>query len=314
MVSVATLQQSQIYFQVQGYCMNMSFFRILAAVLLITGIAACTTSSRPDLSGMSFSSEPLTGKIIWYDLITEDLDDAKQFYGGMFGWEFEDAQGPGGNAYAVARSGNVYVAGMVAIAPPDDGSSFSRWLPYVSVPDVDAAVLRGTNAGASVAVSARNVDLGRVAAIIDPEGAVIGLVDSNFGDPDDKTTSAAPGRPVWTELIANDVRAEAEFYLALGGYDVRTIDRRGGEYTLLASDGVDRAGIFEKPGDELDPVWLTYFGVDDPATAAERAVSLGGTILLPVSDELRDGTMAVVSDPTGAILVLQLWSQPGGEE
>jgi hypothetical protein len=294
--------------------MKMSFFRFLAAALLAGGIVACTTSSRPDLSGMSFSSEPLTGKIIWYDLITEDLDDAKRFYGGMFGWTFEDTQGRGDNAYAVARSGDIYVAGIVAIAPPDDGSNFSRWLPYFSVPDVDAAVLRGTNAGASVAVSARNVGLGRVAAIIDPEGAVIGLADSDFGDPDDKTTSAAPGRPVWTELIANDVKAEAEFYVALGGYDVRTIDRRGGEYTLLASDGVDRAGIFEKPGDEMDPVWLTYFGVNDPTAAAERAVSLGGTILLPASDELRDGTMAVVSDPTGAILVLQLWSQSVGEE
>jgi predicted enzyme related to lactoylglutathione lyase len=294
--------------------MNKSFFRFLAVALLATAIVACTTGSRPELSGMSFSSEPLTGKVIWYDLITEDVASAKRFYGGMFGWTFDDTKGPGGYDYAVARSGDVYVAGMITRAEPDDGVNFSRWLPYVSVPDVDAAVLRGTSAGATVAASARDVNLGRVAALIDPQGAVIGLADSDFGDPDDATTSAAAGRPVWTELLASDANAAAEFYLQLGGYDVRTIDRRNGTYTLLAHDGVDRAGILQKPGDAMDPVWLTYFGVDDPAAAAAKAESLGGTILLPPSDELRGGTMALVSDPAGAILVLQLWSQTTGEE
>ena len=294
--------------------MNKSFQRILALALLVAGIAACTTSSKPNISGMSFADGPLTGKVVWHDLITDDLASAKRFYGGLFGWTFEETQLRNGNDYALARSGDVYVGGMVAVAAPDDGSEYSRWLPYVSVTNVDEAVARGLAAGADIAVSARDVDLGRVAAIVDPEGAVIGLVTSTVGDPDDRTTAAAPSRPVWTELLSDDPEGAAKFYQALAGYDIDTIDRRGGSYTFLTNNGINRVGIMEKPGDEVSPVWLTYFGVNDPAAAAAQAESLSGKIILAASPELRDGTMAVVTDPAGAVLVLQLWSYTGGEE
>jgi predicted enzyme related to lactoylglutathione lyase len=286
----------------------------LAAMLLAMGLAACTTASRPDLSGMSFASTPQIGKIVWHDLITEDLDGAKRFYQGLFDWTFEMSKGPGGQEYAVARSGNIYVAGMVEIAAATDGSKLSRWLPYVSVADVDETVATGVAAGAKVAVSAREVSIGRVAAVIDPEGAVIGLARSSVGDPDDRTTAPAAGRPVWTELLADNPAAAADFYRALGDYDVSTIERRRGQYTLLSANGNYRAGILKKPADRIKPVWLTYFGVDDPEVAAVLAETLGGKIILPASPELRDGTMAVVTDPAGAILVLQNWAKMEGVE
>ncbi len=74
---------------------------------------------------------------------------------------------------------------------------------------------------------------------------------------------------------------------------------------MLAVHGTSRAGILKNPALEWTPVWLTYFGVDDPAAASARAESLGGKILLPVSSQVHEGTMAVVADPSGAILVLQ---------
>ena len=67
---------------------------LLVAALLL-GVAACTTTGQADLSGMTFSERPLTGKVIWNDLITEDLDTARQFYGGLFGWTFENVPGRG---------------------------------------------------------------------------------------------------------------------------------------------------------------------------------------------------------------------------
>ena len=286
---------------------------VVLAVFLV-GVTACTTASRPDLTGMSFASEPLLGKVIWYDLITEDLDSSRTFYAGLLGWTFEESSGSRGENYLVARNGDVVVAGLLGIDAPDDAENYSRWLPYISVDNVDAALARSTAAGATVAATARNVSFGRVAAIVDPQGAVIGLARSTIGDPDDFTTTAAPGRPVWTELLANDPQAAATFYGSLANYDVRTVSRRGGEYTVLASDGTDRAGIFQNPAEgEYMPVWITAFGVSDPAAAAAKVESLGGAIVLPVSAELRDGTTAVVTDPSGAILVLQSWSRKGAE-
>lgn len=283
----------------------------MLAVLLV-GATACTTANRPELTGMTFSSDPLLGKIIWHDLITEDLSSARAFYSGLFGWSFEKSQGARGEEYLLARKNNVIVAGILGVEMPDDGEKYSRWVPYVSVDDVDAAIARSTAAGAAVVAAARNVDFGRVAAITDPEGAVIGLARSNIGDPDDQTTAAAPGRAVWTELLANDPAAAAKFYGVLADYDLRVVERRGGQYLFLGSGGKDRVGIFQNPAEgEYQPVWMTAFGVADLAAAVAKVEALGGTVILPVSPELREGTAAVVTDPAGAILVLQTWLPAG---
>jgi predicted enzyme related to lactoylglutathione lyase len=269
----------------------------------------CASTSKPDLSGMSFSSEPLVGKIVWNDLVTEDLERSQQFYGGLFGWTFEQTTGPGGRPYLLARAGRRYVAGLVAVQPRMDGRKVSRWLPYVSVSEVDASVRRAVSSGATVVVPARDVNLGRVAVIDDPEGAVIGLARSRIGDPDDATTAAGIGRVVWTELLANDPDAATRFYAAVIGWQPHVVQRHGGEYTRLTYRDTDRAGILKNPSDDAAPAWLTYFGVDDPVAAAKRVEELGGTVVLRPSAQLRDGTIAVVTDPAGALLVLQKLSR-----
>jgi len=254
---------------------------------------------------MTFSAEPLVGKVVWNDLVTEDLDAAKRFYGELFGWSFEDSSRPFGQKYVLARLDNVYVAGLVPVATRSDGARQSRWLPYISVGDVDAAVARAESSGATIAVSPRTTSVARVAVLVDPEGAVIGLARSDIGDPDDRTTAAGPGRVVLTELLADHPDQETDFYTNVLGVHAKTIERRGGQYTQLISQGTVRAGIFQNPSDQAKPRWLTFFGVQDPAAAAAKAKAIGGEILLPVSPELREGTIAVVTDPAGAILVLQ---------
>ena len=283
----------------------MTLHRTLAVALVATSLAACSSSGRPDLSEMSFSEDPLVGKIIWYDLITEDAAASQRFYNAVFGWTFEEINGPAGKLYILARTGGKYVAGMVPVTS-DTGANVSRWLPYVSVEDVDTAIIRTKAWGGSVAAEARDLDIGRVGAIIDPQGAVIGLARSDIGDPDDNTTAAANGRPIWTELLADDAAKAAAFYESVVGFDVNRIERRGGEYTMLSNGGVYRAGILQNPTD-WKPAWLTHFAVADPAAAAGRVEALGGRVLLAPTPEVREGTVAIVADPSGAILALLKW-------
>jgi len=285
--------------------MNFKQIRRMSSWLFVVAVlAGCSTTGGPDLSKMSFSDEPLVGKFVWYDLITDDAEAAQQFYGALFGWTFEKTTGPTGNDYVLVRSNGVYVAGIVFRPDPPDGTEISRWLPYVSVADVDASVKGADSAGGEVVVAPLDVRLGRVAAIVDPEGAALGLARCSIGDPDDATTAAAPGRIVWTELLTGDESGAASFYKAVVGYDVKTVERRGGLYTMLSVGGVDRAGILLNPTD-WNPQWLTYFGVADPAAAAARAAELGGEVLLEPTPEVREGTMALVTDPSGAVLALQ---------
>ena len=45
----------------------------------------------------------------------------------------------------------------------------------------------------------------------------------------------------------------------------------------------------------------------DAAAAAKKAEALGGRILLAPKPEVRNGTLAIVTDPSGAALALQKW-------
>ncbi len=283
----------------------MKQLRTYLTVVLLAGITACASTTTSLMSGMSLSDEPLTGKFVWHDLVTTDLEADKRFYSGLFGWTYEQRRGPNGNPYTLAKSGDRFVAGMVVEPQPKDGSVISRWLGYLSVPDVSLAVRQNATAGGSAVVERLDIsDYVSVAAIIDPQGAVLGLAQSNIGDPDD-SQAGKPGRVVWNELLANDSAAAAQFYKALAGYKVDVQQRDGGEYTLLIADGVKRAAILDNPMDGVEPLWLTYFGVQDVKAATAKVGGLGGRVLLAPAADIRDGMQALVVDPSGALLALQ---------
>jgi len=285
--------------------MNSSFFtRLLLPLLLGALIAACSATAPGPAAGLSLSSEPLLGKFVWHDLVTDDPAAARDFYAGVLGWTFEQTSHPRGGEYTLILRDGRYVGGMVQVEDPA-GIEYSRWLPYVSVADVDAAVRYIESAGGSTAVGPLEIgNIGRAAAVMDPQGAALGLLRSRVGDPDD-SAAPAPGHIVWNELLAADDAAAAGFYEALTGLQATTVARRGGEYTLLRAGSRDRAGIMLRPNPDVTPLWLTHFAVADVAEAARQAEALGGKVLLAPSPELREGALAVVSDPGGAILALQ---------
>ena len=288
--------------------------RLMAALLLLAGITACETTGGGRVTDMPLSSEPLAGKFVWHDLMTDDVAAARRFYGELFGWSFESTTGPNGGDYTLITSDSQLIGGMVQLADPV-GEDYSRWLGFLSVPDVDEAVAFAQSKGGSTVAGPLDLpNIGRAAAILDPQGAVVGLLRSRIGDPVDQDIDQA-GRVVWNELLAEDDLKAADFYSIVSGVQVKLAERGEGRYVYLRAQDRDRAGIMLRPADDIEPLWLTHFAVEDPAAAARRVSELGGTVLLEPSSELRDGSLAVVTDPTGAILALHRWpEQAGGDE
>jgi predicted enzyme related to lactoylglutathione lyase len=66
--------------------------------------------------------------------------------------------------------------------------------------------------------------------------------------------------------------------------------------------------VLQNPFDDVRSIWIPYVRVEDPDAVAERAVALGGKIVIPPRPEVRNGTLAVVLDPSGAPVALQKWS------
>jgi predicted enzyme related to lactoylglutathione lyase len=112
---------------------------------------------------------------------------------------------------------------------------------------------------------------------------------------------------VWDELMTTDVEAAKAFYGEVVGWESRDMDMGNDfTYTLFSSDGVDRAGAMPIPpqAEGASPAWMTYLGTDDIDAAAEKAKSLGATIMQEPTDVMTVGRLAVMTDATGAAVGL----------
>ncbi len=276
----------------------------LAAALAVIA-TGCTTPAITPPQGMAISKTPLIGKFVWRDLHTENPAAVKPFYAALFGWEFVESTAMG-RPYTIVKSGGQPIGGIVKSERQVPQQPNSQWLSYLSVPDVDRATERTRAAGGSVLLAPFELPkVGRGAVVIDPQGAPLGLLRASFGDPAD-APEPVMHRFLWTEELARDPVAAAQFYADLVGFEVLVHDQGDKPFRVLKL-GRERAGIMRMPFAGMQPTWLVSVRVADPAASALRAQQLGGRVLLTPRMDVRNGTVALVADPSGAVLALQRW-------
>jgi uncharacterized protein len=124
-----------------------------------------------------------------------------------------------------------------------------------------------------------------------------------------ETPQYAPGTFCWVELGTSDGEAAKNFYTQL--FDWSFVDNPIGPgmvYTILKQDGKDVGALYKMPEEMtkqgIPPHWLSYVSVNNADETAEKAKSLGGTLLKEPFDVFDLGRMAVVQDPTGAVFAL----------
>jgi predicted enzyme related to lactoylglutathione lyase len=231
----------------------------------------------------------------WVDLTTPDPAAAKEFYGGLFGWEADDA-GPveetGG--YAMFRLNGRQVAG---VGPVMDPNQPPVWSTYISTDDVDAAVARAKVAGAQAIVEPMDVmDAGRLAFVAHPAGGIVG-----FWQPRQHIGAELvnePGALTWNQLHTRDQPAAAAFYDAVFGWGLGDVG--GMPVFNLGESGI--AGLMDMPPgtpDEVPAFWMTIFAVSDADATAAKASELGGQAVVPPGDIEGVGRFALLADPQG---------------
>jgi predicted enzyme related to lactoylglutathione lyase len=265
---------------------------------------ACAQRSQTAPPAQPIAPDAKPGKFVWHDLVTDDIAASRQFYASLLGWEFEDTQRLG-RAYVIARLNGRRVAGLVPIAAKGD-EEMSQWVGYVSVPDVDKTVETVKQGGGRTLVGPVNVAAGRAAVVADPQGAALGVVRLTAGDPPDEASPRENGF-FWMEYLAGDPAAALSFYKGLLGYEAEATDSVSGQPYQILRRGRARAGLLPLPPKGVRTTWLAYVLVKDPAAQATRAESLGGKVLLAPRQDLRKGSLAIVADPSGAVLALQRW-------
>jgi len=286
--------------------------RALVLALLLLAATACTTLNieLPSVTTAPTSAS-LPGKIIWHDLLTNDIEGSKRFYAELFGWEYQEiplSLGVGKSSkYLLISQRGKLIGGMVDVAGLDTQINSSQWVVLMSVADVDAAADQISNAGGVLLTPPTDLsDRGRIAVAQDNAGAVFAVLETRDGDPLDVQPNY--GEFMWDEIWTPDAIAANDFYSAIAPFEPVSLEVSGSNvYQGLASGGRPRMGILQDPIEGLPPTWASYIRVQD-MTVLEKVAEAGGTIILPAADRDIGGQVALIAGPSGAGVVLQTWT------
>jgi predicted enzyme related to lactoylglutathione lyase len=244
----------------------------------------------------------------WVDLTTTDQAAAKQFYGELFGWEFDDNPVDENTVYSMALKGGKAVA---AISPqPEQMAGMPPvWNTYVTVDDVDARAGKVEGAGGTVMAPPFDVmDAGRMAVVVDPTGAVLMLWQPKESIGAELVNEH--GTLTWNELMTPDLDAATAFYGDLLGWGSEPMEGDGPTYLILTrDDGEGIAGAMNPPMEGLPPHWGVYFAVDDTDAIVEKATAGGGSLLNGPMD-IPVGRTAALADPQGGAFSVIALAEP----
>jgi uncharacterized protein len=274
----------------------------------------------------------------WVDTGQPDPEAAVSFYGGLFGWEFEDRMPPdtpGRYFVAQLRGRDVAAVG----SQPEQAPPTPAWNTYVWVDSADETAAKVKDAGGSVLMEPFDVlDAGRMAVLADPSGAAFCVWQA--GRHRGAQLVNEPGTWNFSELNTRDPDDAKAFYGAVFGWEAQTVELGDGGFTFFrvpgygdylaqrdpdlrdrmaadgAPEGFEDAVAWLVPmtsdqfPDEVPPHWSITFAVDDADAAAARAADLGGKVTVPPFDApyVR---MTLLSDPQGATFTASKYV-PGG--
>ena len=244
----------------------------------------------------------------WVDLSTPDLEAGLRFYGGLFGWEFEDAGEEAGHYHQALVRGK-RVAGIGPAQP--GGPPMAFWTTYLQGSDVDAHAKAIADAGGQVAFGPMEIfDLGRMLVASEPDGALFGIWEPGAHHGAQLANENAAF--TWNELYTSDLEASARFYGAIFGYEYDDLPELPGGYKLMKVGGTVVGGMFQLTAEmgDVPPQWMTYFQLDDVDAGFERVRELGGEVVMEPRDSPY-GRWAPVRDPQGGTFALIRSAFPG---
>ncbi|WP_426034497.1 VOC family protein [Cypionkella sp. TWP1-2-1b2] len=249
---------------------------------------------------MSFHGLPC-----WYELASPDLDAVKGFYAGLLGWTWADSGMPG-MTYLLASCDGDMVAGLFA---PDPGMPVA-WTNYTAVDDADATAAKAKDLGATVVVPPTDIPgTGRFSVLIDPQGAVFGILqptpmaDGTAGGAFDQSK---PGHGNWHDLSTPDTAAALAFYGALFGWTQSRAMPMGPDmvYTIIARGDQDIGGVFNEAGKAGRATWTVYFGTASVNDAVKTVKASGGQVLHDPAEVPGGALIIHCTDPSGAVFAL----------
>ena len=127
-------------------------------------------------TGVQVANAP--GSFTWSEHMSRDLEAAKAFYAGVFGYEYGDMSSDGFSYATLLINGQQVVGGIGAYPDSEDASHPAFWGVYFGTADTDKAVDLATSHGGRVVRPATDSPYGRMAVVADNQGAVFSLIST----------------------------------------------------------------------------------------------------------------------------------------
>jgi predicted enzyme related to lactoylglutathione lyase len=109
----------------------------------------------------------------------------------------------------------------------------------------------------------------------------------------------------WNELNTRDPTGACDFYGKALGWTFDAMPMPDSTYYLAKVGDKIVGGIFEMTGPQFDGIpahWFAYIAVDDVDARVAAATKLGAAIMRAPWDIAGVGRIAIVKDPTGAVV------------
>ena len=275
--------------------------RFAGLILLALLAHGCAAAKQPAITEAPTGAE-LPGKFVWHDLLTGDPAAAERFYAGLFGWEFRPSDS---EQYIVVTQAGRPIGGILDTRHGKAERVPAQWLGSLSVPDVDSAVGVVKAAGGKLHWGPKSLSpRGEVALVADAQNAPFVVMRAPQGDPADAVP--ATNGWLWNELWTPEPEVAARFYERLASYEVKANEGGDRVYYVLEA-GAAGAGVTRLVATDVKPNWLPYVRVADVQATVRQAETLGGGVLIAPTPKIRDGRVALIQDPTGAVVAIQEW-------
>ncbi|HSB64234.1 MAG TPA: VOC family protein [Thermoanaerobaculia bacterium] len=242
------------------------------------------------------------GTFCWPELATTDTASAKNLYGGLFGWAFDDRPGESGTTYSIARLAGRDVAALYPLQRSERAHGVrARWNSYAAVARADESATRVKALGGTVFGAPFDVGKsGRMAIVKDPQGATLCLWEAR--EHPGAQIVGEVGTLCWTELATTDTVAAGHFYASLFGWALKKQETGARAYTELWKGPRPAGGMTAIEGNrgDAEPAWDVYFRVADCDAAVVKAKALGARVFKEPDDIEKVGRYAFLADREGA--------------
>jgi len=275
---------------------------MLICILAFGSVLVNELSAQPmvtDVSENQVVAPETYGNIVWYTLVTPNLQESAAFYGNIFDWDINSAEVRGQKVALVRHQGRP-IAGIVEIS----GADAALWVASVSTPSVKEITGKFTSNGGRVILKAFNIqNTGKQVILEGPLGEKLGFIE-NPAHPVSQLTNG-PQQWIWTELWSTNTDLSRGFYQKVFNASITENEKTDKPYWFINKGGQNVGGIIPNPAEGARSQWVPYVNIPDIPGFYAGLKATNARVLLGPESGYRDGSIVVFEDPHNALLCVQ---------